>query len=85
VRWAWATVTGALGYAIQTDIFARDPTGALIPISGGNKRTASSRNLYEDDFKVTSGNSVRFCISLVFPPSQTDPLQHAVCQMTDIP
>jgi len=85
VRWAWAAVTGALGYAIQTDVFARDVTGALLPVQGGGMRSSSSGNFFEDDFQVSSGNSVRFCISLVFPPSQTDPIQHAVCQMTDIP
>jgi hypothetical protein len=85
IRWAWAAVTGALGYAIQTDVFARDATGALLPVQGGGRRSSSLRNFFEDDLQVSSGNSVRFCISLVFPPSQTDPIQHAVCQMTDIP
>ena len=89
VRWGWASPAGAIDavtvYAIQIDLFARDATGALIPVSGGSTRTASSRNLYEADLQVTSGNSVRLCISVVFPPSTTDPLQYAVCQMTAIP
>ncbi len=88
VRWGWAEITGvddATQYAIQTDVFARDATGALIPVPGGSKRSASSTNMYEDEFKVTSGDSVRFCISVVLPPRMTDPLQYAVCQMTAIP
>ena len=85
VRWAWAAVTGALAYAIQTDVFARDATGGLLPVRGGSKRTSTSQNQYEDDFQVTAGNSVRICVSVVFPPSQTALLLHAVCQMTDIP
>jgi hypothetical protein len=89
VRWGWASPAGAIddvtGYAIQIDIFARDATGALIPVSGGSTRTTSARNLYEADLQVTSGNSVRLCISVVFPPSAADPLQYAVCQMTAIP
>jgi hypothetical protein len=88
VRWGWAEITGvddATQYAIQTDVFARDATGALIPVPGGSKRSGSSTNMYEDEFKVTSGNSVRFCISVVLPPKTTDPLQYAVCQMTAIP
>jgi hypothetical protein len=89
VRWGWALPAGAIidvtGFAIQTDVFARDPTGALIPVPGGSTRTSSVRNLYEADFQVSPGNFVRFCISLVFPPSMTDPLQYAVCQMTAIP
>jgi hypothetical protein len=89
VRWGWASPAGAIsyvtGFAIQTDIYARDPTGALIPVPGGSKRTTEWRNLHEDDFPVTSGNSVRLCVSVVFPASATDPLQYAVCQMTAIP
>lgn len=85
VRWGWAAVTGALAYAIQTDVFARDPTGGLLPVRGGSKRTSTSQNQYEDDFQVTAGNSVRICVSVVFPPSQTALLLHAVCQVTDIP
>jgi hypothetical protein len=88
VRWGWAEITGvddATAYAIQTDVFARDATGALIPVPGGSKRSGSSTNMYENVFKVMSGNSVRFCISVVFPPTMTAPLQYALCQMTDIP
>jgi hypothetical protein len=89
VRWGWALPAGAIMYVtsfvIQTDIYSRDPTGALVPVPGGSKRTTEVRNLYEDDFPVTSGQAVRFCISVVFPPRATDPLQYAVCQMTAIP
>src|SRR5688572_11856832 len=97
VRWGWAPPAGAITFspagaiifvtqfAIQTDGFSRDPTGALIPVPGGSKRSASLENVYGDDFAVTSGQAVQFCISVVFPPAATDPLQYAVCQMTAIP